>query len=80
MSTTPISKIWNFVDGPYSDPEIEECYFVELMVETEDGDIENREVYMPDVESCRIIERYFKTNLGPLTLDEVVDMCYPDQN
>lgn len=73
-----IEKIWNFVDGPYEDPEIEGCYSMICLVEYEDGTTGQQEIYMPDVDGCRDVERYFQTKIEPLTLDQVADLCYPD--
>ncbi len=71
MATT---KIWNVNSGPYEDELIENLFFMECLLEDDDGNVFSEEIYLPTLEYCHELEKYFKTNLGPLTIDEFLDM------
>ena len=67
-----IKLVYNFNKGPFVDDT--GIPFVECLIETTEGLMEDRELYMPDVDSCFAIEKYFKANFNPLTLDELCEL------
>lgn len=64
-------QIWNFIKGPFEDPEVEGLFVIECLIETEEG-LNERFVYLPTLEGCYEVEKYFKWNIEPLSLDDII--------
>lgn len=65
-------KFWHFKAGPFEDQD--GLIFAECLVEDAEGNIYQESTYFPDVDSVYVLDRYFKGNIMPITVDEFLDL------
>lgn len=65
-------KFWHFKAGPFKDED--DLIFAECLVEDYSGKVYQEAVYFPDADSVYTLEKYFKVNVEPITVDEFLDL------